>query len=91
MLCSIASCLSMKQRNATIAGLLLRKGCIGAKTKVLSKKKGGLDASHHSGISRRGVEKCFFLTSSLMAELFTPNGSMETEIDYNGPYDHAQD
>jgi len=39
MLCSIASCLSMKQRNATIAGLLLRKGCIGAKTKVLSKKK----------------------------------------------------
>jgi hypothetical protein len=37
------------------------------------------------------VEKCFFLTSSLMAELFTPNGSMETEIDYNGPYDHAQD
>jgi hypothetical protein len=29
----------MKQRNATIAGLLLRKGCIGAKTKVLSKKK----------------------------------------------------
>jgi len=29
-------------------------------------EEGGLDASHHSGISRRGVEKCFFLTSSLI-------------------------
>ena len=66
MLCSIASCLSMKKRNAIIAGLLLRTGCVGAKTRVLSKKKGGLDASHHSGISRRGVEKCFFSTSSLI-------------------------
>ncbi len=29
-------------------------------------QEGGLDASHHSGISRRGVEQCFFLTSSLI-------------------------
>jgi len=36
------------------------------KNKVLSTKNRGLDASHHSGISRRGVEKYFFLTSSLI-------------------------
>jgi len=29
-------------------------------------EEGGLDASHHSGVSRRGVQKYFFLTSSLI-------------------------
>jgi hypothetical protein len=41
--------------------LLLGKGCVGAKTKVLSKKKGDLDASHHSGISRERSGGVFFL------------------------------
>src|SRR5579864_6329506 len=39
----------------------------GVKTKILStNKKKGLDASTDRGPSRRGVEKCFCLTSSLI-------------------------
>jgi hypothetical protein len=36
------------------------------KTKNLSKKEAGLDASHCTRVSQRGVEKCFFLTSSFI-------------------------
>jgi len=35
-------------------------------TKTPSNKETGLDVSHHSRVSGRGEEKCFFLTSSFI-------------------------
>jgi hypothetical protein len=72
------------------SGLLLPQGFRWRENQSLSKKKGGLDASH-SGISRRGVEKCFFLTSSLIGSTVYTKWMDGTERDYNGLYDHAQD
>jgi hypothetical protein len=42
------------------------KGRPRIKTKILSKKNDGLGRKHHIGLGQRGVEKCFFLTSSLI-------------------------
>jgi hypothetical protein len=36
------------------------------KNKILSKKEVGLDASHRTRVYGEEVEKCFFLTSSLI-------------------------
>jgi hypothetical protein len=36
------------------------------RAKIFSKEEAGLDASHGTRVSRRGAEKCFFLTSSFI-------------------------